>query len=90
MCEDDGKSQSALTLPTLPVPLEADQNVSEVLRDPGRVSSDGTSGTIASLAPAGTETEVFRNILLPCIRYAPTLPSRHPLYHTPQTSKLIG
>lgn len=59
MCEDNGKSQSALTLPTLPVPLEADQNVSEVLRDPGRVSSDGTSGTIASLAPAGTETEVF-------------------------------
>lgn len=38
--------------PTLPVHLEDDGNVLEVLRDPGRVSIDGTSGTIPSLVPA--------------------------------------
>lgn len=59
MCGNNVKSACALTSPTLPVPLEVVRNVLEVLRDPERVSSDGTCGTIPCLSPAGTETEVF-------------------------------
>lgn len=44
----------------------------------------------SSLAPAGDCDQDFRNVLLPCIRDASTLPSRRSLYHTPQTLVLIG
>ena len=57
----------------------------------GRRVTTGTDGTVQlRVAPLLGLRRCFRNILLPCIRDAPTLPLRHVLYHTPRALTLIG